>query len=295
MQIEKNIAAMLQSKMKETGKTKLEFSKELGIPRSTLQGYLKGDKCLRSDSIEEIAKRLDLSPAQLISGPAYAEEFGLFSMDALQEELRMLHPQAQGLAREAVALLHAAFRLSAEWNRLDVHPTAARTEDSEGLTYRHIPYEAHGEARMLYAYGILVQKYLQTHWTTIFFVVPFSNDRPGVTRLAKLCTEQQLDPIHLFDVIHDFMNTETRSFRRFAPAGQRLCIRMGRRAENRAAPFGGQPCAGKDQAVVFATFSTKRWRMAATCALVALPVGRRRPSEPLTSFSAKAQLSGALA
>ena len=66
MQIEKNIAAMLQSKMKETGKTKLEFSKELGIPRSTLQGYLKGDKCLRSDSIEEIAKRLDLSPAQLI-------------------------------------------------------------------------------------------------------------------------------------------------------------------------------------------------------------------------------------
>ena len=95
MQIEKNIAAMLQSKMKETGKTKLEFSKELGIPRSTLQGYLKGDKCLRSDSIEEIAKRLDLSPAQLISGPAYAEEFVLFSMDALQEELRMLHPQGR--------------------------------------------------------------------------------------------------------------------------------------------------------------------------------------------------------
>lgn len=212
MQIEKNIAAMLQSKMKETGKTKLEFSKELGIPRSTLQGYLKGDKCLRSDSIEEIAKRLDLLPAQLISGPAYAEEFGLFSMDALQEELRMLHPQAQGLAREAAALLHAAFRLSAEWNRLDVCPAAAKIEEPEDHAYRYIPYEAHGEARMLYAYGILVQKYLQTHWTTIFFVVPFSNDRPGVTRLAKLCTEHQLDPIHLFDVIHDFMNTETRSF-----------------------------------------------------------------------------------
>ena len=136
MQIEKNIAAMLQSKMKETGKTKLEFSKELGIPRSTLQGYLKGDKCLRSDSIEEIAKRLDLLPAQLISGPAYAEEFALFLLDTLQEELRMLHPQAQGLAREAAALLRAAFRLSAEWNRLDVHPTAAKTEDPEGLTYR---------------------------------------------------------------------------------------------------------------------------------------------------------------
>lgn len=43
MQIEKNIAATLQNKMRESGKTKLEFSKELGIPRSTLQGYLKGE------------------------------------------------------------------------------------------------------------------------------------------------------------------------------------------------------------------------------------------------------------
>ena len=47
MQIEKNIAATLQRKMKAAGKTKLEFSKELGIPRSTFQEYLKGDKCLR--------------------------------------------------------------------------------------------------------------------------------------------------------------------------------------------------------------------------------------------------------
>lgn len=212
MQIEKNIAAMLQSKMNEEGKTKLEFSKELGIPRSTLQGYLKGDKCLRSDSIEEIAKRLDISPAQLISGPAYAEEFGLFSLDTLRKELQLLHPQAQGLAREAAALLYAAFRLSAEWSRLETFPAAAKTEEPEDHTYRYIPYEAHGEARMLYAYGMLVQKYLQTHWATIFFVVPFSNDRSSAARLAKLCTERQLDPIHLFDVIHDFMNTETRNF-----------------------------------------------------------------------------------
>ena len=40
MQIEKNIAATLQRKMNAAGKTKLEFSKELGIPRSTFQEYL---------------------------------------------------------------------------------------------------------------------------------------------------------------------------------------------------------------------------------------------------------------
>lgn len=88
MQIEKNIAATLQSKMKEAGKTKLEFSKEPGIPRSTLQGYLKGDKCLRSDSIEELARSLSVSPAQLISGPDYAKTFGLFSMTSLLAELQ---------------------------------------------------------------------------------------------------------------------------------------------------------------------------------------------------------------
>ena len=69
MQIEKNIAATLRRRMDEAGKTKLEFSRDLGIPRSTLQGYLRGEKGLRSDSIEELAKRLGMSPAQLISGP----------------------------------------------------------------------------------------------------------------------------------------------------------------------------------------------------------------------------------
>ena len=49
MQIEKNIAATLQRRMDEAGKTKLEFSRDLGIPRSTLQGYLRGEKGLRTD------------------------------------------------------------------------------------------------------------------------------------------------------------------------------------------------------------------------------------------------------
>ncbi len=129
MQIEKNIAATLQSKMRAAGKTKLEFSKELGIPRSTLQGYLKGDKCLRSDSIEELAKSLNISAAQLISGAEHAETFGSFNMMSLLAELQTLHPQAQILAREAVSLLEAAFRISAEWQRLDALPTSSNTED----------------------------------------------------------------------------------------------------------------------------------------------------------------------
>ena len=84
MQIEKNIAATLQRKMNAAGKTKLEFSKELGIPRSTFQEYLKGDKCLRSDSIEELAKSLSISPAQLISG--LSKQYATQTIEELTEK-----------------------------------------------------------------------------------------------------------------------------------------------------------------------------------------------------------------
>ena len=134
MQIEKNIAATLQRKMKAAGKTKLEFSRELGIPRSTFQEYLKGDKCLRSDSIEELAKSLEISPAQLISGPDYAESCGMFSIDALLAEVQTLHPRAQGLAQEAVSLLQTAFRLSAEWDRLDALSDSPVCQTRKALT-----------------------------------------------------------------------------------------------------------------------------------------------------------------
>lgn len=207
MQIEKNIAATLQRKMDAAGKTKPEFSKELGIPRSTFQGYLKGDKALRSDSIEEIVKSLDITPAQLISGPEYAEDYRLFSTDALLAETMTLHPQAQGLAKEAVSLLESAFRNSSELKPLDPHAADAAAQEPDGV-YRYVLYETHGAARIVYAYGLLGQKYADDAWITIAIAAPFSNNKPSVVQLAKLCTEQQLDPIHILDVIHDFMNTD---------------------------------------------------------------------------------------
>ena len=174
-------------------------------------GVSEGDKCLRSDSIEEIAKRLDLLPAQLISGPAYAEEFGLFSMDALQEELRMLHPQAQGLAREAAALLRAIPALGG----MEPPGCAPHCSQDRGSRRSYLPaysYEAHGERGCSMPTEFLCRNICRCIGRRSSLSCPYPVNRPGVTRLAKLCTEHQLDPIHLFDVIHDFMNTETRSF-----------------------------------------------------------------------------------
>ena len=195
MQIEKNIAATLQRRMDEAGKTKLEFSRDLGIPRSTLQGYLRGEKGLRSDSIEELAKRLGISPAQLISGPGAAEAV---SPAANVASSLAQHSLVRALAEEIV---EAALRRSGEWAGLDAADGA----------YRYALYEAHGAARVPYAYGILGQQRLDGEWKTVAMIAPFSNDSAATAHLARLCTGQQLEPIHILDVIHDFMNTEART------------------------------------------------------------------------------------
>ena len=109
----------MQNRLKGSGKTKLRFSEELGIPRSTLQSYLKGNAGLRSDSIEELANCLGPTPAQLISGAEHAQAYCASHLDSLFAEIQSLHPQAQTLAKEAVSLLNAAFRISAELERLD--------------------------------------------------------------------------------------------------------------------------------------------------------------------------------
>ena len=182
MQPEKNSAATLQNRMNESGEPKPEAPIQSGAPKPGLQSG-------QADS---------------------AEESGLFSEGLLRTELQTLHPQAQGLAKEAVSLLTAACRIPAEWDRLDEKPAAAPRTDPNGLSCRYILYRARGTARMLYTYGILGQKRLSGRWTTAFIAAPFSNNRSGVERLVMLCTEQQLDPVHILDVIHDFMDTDTR-------------------------------------------------------------------------------------
>mgnify|MGYP002523862124 CR=1 FL=1 len=201
MQIEKNIAATLRHRMEEEKKSKLEFSKELGIPRSTFQGYLKGENCLRSDSIEEIAKGLNITPAQLISGPEDAAADPL-RLETLLPQLPALHPQAQRLAKDAIALLQTAFRVSQELTHID-----ANTSEPEGA-YRYFLQETWQPARMRCSYGLLGQRRQNGCWTTLSVVTPFSDDRAAVERLAKLCTDQQLDPVHMLDIIHDFLDQE---------------------------------------------------------------------------------------
>ena len=56
--------------MEERQLSLTEFSKELGIGKSSLQAYLNGQQNMRSDTIELIAEKLEITPAELVSYPA---------------------------------------------------------------------------------------------------------------------------------------------------------------------------------------------------------------------------------
>ncbi len=73
MKIQENIAATIQLLLKEKGLTLVEASDELGISRTALQSYVKADSNPRADTIELIAEKLGISPAELVSGTPEAD------------------------------------------------------------------------------------------------------------------------------------------------------------------------------------------------------------------------------
>lgn len=74
MTIKNNIAAKMKAIMAEKDATVVEFAQELGIARSSLQEYLKETSNPRTDTIELIAEKLEISPAELISDPEFKAE-----------------------------------------------------------------------------------------------------------------------------------------------------------------------------------------------------------------------------
>ena len=67
MEIRANIAETVRRVREERGKTLPELSAELDIPLSSMKNYAKGAKNLRADTIDMLAWKLGLTPAELIS------------------------------------------------------------------------------------------------------------------------------------------------------------------------------------------------------------------------------------
>ena len=106
MNIQKNIAATLKAAMAERDLTLVEFAEEIGIARTSLQGYLKEESNPRADTIELLSERLNISPSALISGPdAHIPELAESSEDEI-------HPLLVPLLQQCRYVVAEVFRLS---------------------------------------------------------------------------------------------------------------------------------------------------------------------------------------
>lgn len=55
-------------------------------------------------------------------------------------------------------------------------------------------------------YGILAKEYQDGSWIPVAVAAPFSNNRVDVANLAETCSSLQLSPMHLIDVVSDFIS-----------------------------------------------------------------------------------------
>ena len=80
--------------------------------------------------------------------------------------------------------------------------------ETRKVRYRYVPVEQTlktEEHQSYVTFGISVR----TVEDEVTFISDLSTDFEAVSRLAELCTEQELDPVHLSDVIEDFLAEET--------------------------------------------------------------------------------------
>ena len=62
-----------------------------------------------------------------------------------------------------------------------------------------------GSTHTYTAYGIKVLSVTQQHTKILVYIPDISLSRQAVVSLAECCTQKHLSPIHIFDVIEDFL------------------------------------------------------------------------------------------
>lgn len=56
------------------------------------------------------------------------------------------------------------------------------------------------------SYGILAKEEIGGSWIAVAVAAPFSDDYEAVCKLAESCSACQLSPMHLIDVVSDFIS-----------------------------------------------------------------------------------------
>lgn len=100
--------------MDKRGVNYAEFSAEINIPRTTLQGYLNDTSHPRADSMENLADKLGISVAEMVSGEEPSASAMDFDFDQILSTVPTLHPKVLPAAQQAASLLKSLLQLSKE-------------------------------------------------------------------------------------------------------------------------------------------------------------------------------------
>lgn len=109
MTLQKNLSKMMNAIRAGRKQSITDFSEELGISRSSMQGLLKGNANPRMDTVEHIATRLQVDPLSLLACPYSEPELECaFLLLQCVEAFSQL-PEDKKL--EAAALFHSLIKL----------------------------------------------------------------------------------------------------------------------------------------------------------------------------------------
>ena len=194
-EIPHNIAILLKRKKQEENRSLTEISEEFDIPRSTLQNLMRGEKPLRTDTVELIAKKFNVPLGELVSGaPVGCRMTIRAALDTLLREVHTIPDPFRSAAASMLRSLEEAFRLN---------EIASLKDDLYYLNcynpndvYRYYVHESLIGPR----YGI-VAKQNTNGWTTVALAPGLSDDLGVMLALARDCTKAQLPPEKLAEVI----------------------------------------------------------------------------------------------
>ena len=200
MDIQEIFAARIKRERNRKGQTMAEFSRELGISLSSLEEYESGRRTPRVDTLALIAKRLEIPLVELFLGEGISDVSTRLYLDELSLQVDSLDGSARRIGEEALNVLRGAFGLS------DGLRGEERKTPEELGRYRYTLLTLREPARRQNAYGLLAQEYCDGQWLNVAAVAPFSADRNKVHEIAEKCSALQLSPIHILDVVMDFLN-----------------------------------------------------------------------------------------
>lgn len=72
--------------------------------------------------------------------------------------------------------------------------------------YKYEIIETRSLSASHHSYGILVKEKQNGSWVPVAVAAPFSHDREAVAKLTETCSSLRLSPIHLIDVVSDFIS-----------------------------------------------------------------------------------------